>query len=190
MSIIKIIDNVVSLEIFKLAQEEFSKGIWGFNNANNSIDPNVSFGAKEYCDKVNKLLSEKRLNESNIIYNLWTSINSQMEIEKNYKNILKRINFNCGPPLYDQGIHQDDEVTFSKNITIVYFVHPQWDFLWGGELLIFDKSKENVTGGTFPIPNRAVVFPSYLPHRAVAVTRISPSMRISIAFQCQFDHKL
>ena len=106
------------------------------------------------------------------------------------KKILKRINFNCGPPLYDQGIHQDDEVTFSKNITIVYFVHPQWDFLWGGELLIFDKSKENVTGGTFPIPNRAVVFPSYLPHRAVAVTRISPSMRISIAFQCQFDHKL
>ena len=190
MSIIRIVDNAAEDAIFKLAHEEVSKGIWSFSNDSGKMDTNVGFGASDYCNHVNKLISEKKLNESNVIYNLWNSINSKICVEKMYKNELKRIHLNCGPPLHDQTVHQDDEVTFSKDITIIYFIHPTWDYTWGGEFLVYDISRSRVTGGSFPIPNRAVVIPSYLPHRGVAVSRISPFMRISIAFQCNFNNTL
>ena len=190
MSILKIIDNVVSPEIFKLSHEELSKGIWRFSNNSNNSDTNTGFGASDFCEKINNLILENKFNQSNVLFNLWNSINNVVQIEKNYKNKLKRIHLNCGPPLYDHTIHQDDEVTFSKNITIVYFIHPIWDISWGGELLVYDMLRSSVTGGVFPMPNRAVVFPSYLPHRGVAVSRISPLMRISIAFQCDYDNSL
>jgi len=190
MSILKIIDNVVSPEIFEISQQELSKGIWKFSNNSGNMDTNVSFGADDFCVKINNLILENKLNQSNIIYNLWNSVNNVVQIEKNYKNKLNRIHLNCGPPLYDQTVHQDDEVTFSKNITIVYFIHPRWDTSWGGELLVYDISQSRVIGGSYPTPNRAVIFPSYLPHRGVAVSRISPLMRISIAFQCQYDNSL
>jgi len=190
MSFIKILDNTLPIEMFNIVHEEFGKGIWGFSNRSQSGDINTSFAADEFCRKVNELISEKRFNESNVVYNLWNLINSKLEIEKNYKNSLHRIWLNGGPPLFDQTIHEDSEDTYSKDLTIIYFLHSKWELLWGGELLIYDVSKTRVTGGTFPLPNRAVVFPSYLPHRGVAVSRISPVMRISIAFQCKYDNTL
>jgi hypothetical protein len=191
MSIIEIVDNTVPQEMFELSYEKvFSKGIWDFSNNSEHGDINTSFGANSYSLEINKLLEEGKLNESNVIFNLWNSINDKIKVEDKYKNNLKRIHFNCGPPLYDQFIHQDNKVTFSKNITIVYFAHPIWDISWGGELLVYDMLKTTVTAGVFPVPNRAVVFPSYLPHRGVAVSRICPAMRISIAFQCTFNNTL
>ena len=190
MSIIKIIDDIVPQEIFELSCKQFKKGIWDFSNGSSPQDINIGFGADEYASKINKLLAENKLNQENILFNLWNSINEQIKVEDNYKNTLKKIHFNCGPPLFDQTIHEDDAVTFSKNITIVYFVHPVWDISWGGELLVYDTLRTTITGGAFPMPNRAVIFPSYLPHRGVAVSRICPKIRISIAFQCAFNNTL
>jgi|TARA_R100000030_G_scaffold92125_1_gene77576 SM-20-related protein len=190
MSIIKIIDNVAPPEIFTLVVEELKKGIWTFDNSSIPEDINNSFGASDYTNKINSLLEKNEFNKSNIFFNLWNSINDKINIEKNYKNTLKRIHLNGGPPLFDQTIHQDDMATFSRNITIVFFAHEEWNISWGGELLVYDMLKTTVTAGAFPRPNRAVIFPSYLPHRGVAVSRICPTMRISVAFQCTFNNTL
>ena len=193
MSMLKIRDNVADIKIWELAQKELLKGIWEFTNSSFVSDSNTGFGAWHYGAPINKLISENRFNESHILYNLWNSINSKVEIEKNYKNTLHRLYFNGGVPLYDQTIHQDDEddgVVYSKNLTLVYFLHTIWDISWGGELVIYDETKKRITGGSFPIPNRAVIFPSYLPHRGVAVSRTCPRMRISIAFQCKYNNTL
>ena len=190
MSILRIIDDVVPQEIFTLATKEFDKGIWKFNNSSYVSDTNVGFGAADYTNEINLLIKKNEFNKSNVLFNLWNSINDKVKVEGNYKNILERVHLNCGPPLFDQTIHQDDIVTFSKNITIVYFLHSTWDTSWGGELLVYDEAMKRVTAGVIPLPNRAVVFPSYIPHRGVAVSRICPIMRISIAFQCTFNNTL
>ena len=57
-------------------------------------------------------------------------------------------------------------------------------------MLVYDEAMQRITTGVIPFPNRAVVFPSYIPHRGVAVSRICPIMRISIAFQCAFNNTL
>ena len=79
---------------------------------------------------------------------------------------------------------------FSKNITIVYFAHDRWDTSWGGEILLYDFAKSRILDGAPPLPNRLVIFPSYLPHRGVQVSRMCPIMRVSIAFQCKFDNTI
>tara|TARA_R100001509_G_C4872341_1_gene217193 strand:+ start:20 stop:592 length:573 start_codon:yes stop_codon:yes gene_type:complete len=190
MSIIKIIDNVASPEIFALVAEELSKGIWKFDNSARPGDINMSFGAGDYDNEINSLLEKNEFNKSNIFFNLWNSINDKVDIENNYKNSLARVHLNGGTPLFDQTIHQDDVATFSKDITIVYFAHREWDVSWGGELLVYDTSMTTVTAGAFPMPNRVVILPSYLPHRGVTVSRICPAMRISVAFQCTFNNAL
>ena len=153
MSIIKIIDNVASPEIFALVAEELSKGIWKFDNSARPGDINMSFGAGDYDNEINSLLEKNEFNKSNIFFNLWNSINDKVDIENNYKNSLARVHLNGGTPLFDQTIHQ-------------------------------------VTAGAFPMPNRVVILPSYLPHRGVTVSRICPAMRISVAFQCTFNNAL
>jgi SM-20-related protein len=190
MSIHRIIDNVVPQEIFKLAVEEINKGIWTFNNNSFTTDVNTSFGTGDYTKKINLLIKKNEFSKSNVIFNLWNSINSKVKIEDNFKNTLKRVHLNCNPPLYDQTVHQDDTVTFSKDVTVVCFLHPTWNTSWGGEMLIYDEAMQRVTTGVIPFPNRAVVFPSYIPHRGVAVSRTCPIMRISIAFQCSFNNIL
>ena len=185
---ITIMDNVVPTEIFKMAHQEVNKDIWSFSNMSTGQDLNVGFSAPIYCGEVNKLISEDKFNESNIMYNLWNSINSKLDVEKNYNNKLGRIFLNGGPPLSDQTVHRDDQVTYSKNITIVFFLHDRWEVAWGGELLLYDISHSRVTGGVFPMPNRAADFYSYLPHRGAPVSRICPIMRISIAFQCVLNN--
>ena len=111
-------------------------------------------------------------------------------IEENYKNVLDRVFFNANYPLSEQTVHQDDTATFSKNITIVYFAHDRWDTSWGGEILLYDFAKTRILDGAPPLPNRLVIFPSYLPHRGVQVSRMCPIMRVSIAFQCKFDNTI
>ena len=190
MTILKVIDNAAPEEIFTLASQECSKGIWQFNNNSFEEDTNLGFGASDYTKEINSSIKKGEFNKANIIYNLWSAINSKVKVEDNFKNTLKRVHINCGPPLYDQAWHQDDTSVFSKDITIVHFLHSTWNIAWGGEMIIFDEALKRVTSGVIPFPNRAAVFPSYLPHRGVAVSRVCPVMRISIAFQCTFNNTL
>ena len=119
MTILKVIDNAAPEEIFTLASQECSKGIWQFNNNSFEGDTNLGFGASDYTKEINSLIKKGEFNKANIIYNLWSAINSKVKVEDNFKNTLKRIHINCGPPLYDQAWHQDDTSVFSKDITIV-----------------------------------------------------------------------
>ena len=79
---------------------------------------------------------------------------------------------------------------YNKDITIVLFLHNEWKIEWGGEFILYDSSHSIITGGAFPMPNRAVAFPSYLYHKGATVSRISPLMRISVAFQCTHDNDI
>tara|TARA_R100001594_G_scaffold147493_1_gene200601 strand:- start:8709 stop:9284 length:576 start_codon:yes stop_codon:yes gene_type:complete len=191
MSFVRVVDNVASKEIFDLASKHFQKSIWGLNNYSSVNDTNAGLGATDYCEEVNKLISENRFNESNILYNLWLEVNKKFNMEKNFKNELWKIHLNLGLPLTDQTIHQDDIMsTFSKDMTIVYFLNETWHENYGGELVVFDTSRTRITAGSFPVPNRACLFESYLPHRGVTISRICPIARISIAFQCKYNNTL
>tara|TARA_R100001086_G_scaffold109194_1_gene55373 strand:+ start:1597 stop:2181 length:585 start_codon:yes stop_codon:yes gene_type:complete len=193
MSFLYLADNVVPKEIFNLAHQEIYYGsIWTMTNTSHIGDTNNGFGAIGYCEKINKSIREGKFNEMHIMFNLWNAINSKVKIEKKFKNVLKKVHINCGPPLFDQTVHTDEEdnIAFSKDITVLFFIHELWNHGWGGEFLLYDLEKTKVIAGTFPMPNRVAVFEAYLPHRGVTVSRICPIMRVSVAFQCEFDNTL
>jgi|TARA_R110002020_G_scaffold427466_3_gene636842 Rps23 Pro-64 3,4-dihydroxylase Tpa1-like proline 4-hydroxylase len=190
MSLLIIKDNVVDEAIFKLAHEEVNKGIWEFKNKSHDEDLNYGWTAFSYQEKINKLITEGRFNESNIMFNLWKNVEERFQVKKIYNQKLGRIHFNAGPPLADQTSHKDTYDAYNKDITIVLFLHNEWKIEWGGEFILYDSSHSIITGGAFPMPNRAVAFPSYLYHKGATVSRISPLMRISVAFQCTHDNDI
>ena len=84
-------DNIAPPEIFKLVTDEIHKGIWSFSNRSSGSDMNASFGANDYQVSLNSAIAQDKFNEFNIIYNLWHSINSHVNIKENYKNNLHRV---------------------------------------------------------------------------------------------------
>ena len=107
MSLLIIKDNVVDEAIFKLAHEEVNKGIWEFKNYSHDGDLNYGWSAFSYQQKINKLITEGRFNESNIMFNLWKNVEERFQVKKIYNQKLGRIHFNAGPPLADQTAHKD-----------------------------------------------------------------------------------
>ncbi len=67
-------------------------------------------------------------------------------------------------------------------VTILYFVTPEWETNWGGEILFFQEDKE-VEGGFSYKPNRMMIFPSNKPHRVATVSSSAKMPRISIALK-------
>jgi|TARA_R100001143_G_C3328953_1_gene118475 Rps23 Pro-64 3,4-dihydroxylase Tpa1-like proline 4-hydroxylase len=198
MSFLYMGDNIIPPEMLSIAYEKFHNGpIWSLTNRSVPSDNNTSFGAQQYWmvkefEDVNKSIAEKKFNESNIIFNLWNFINKSIEVEKRFKCSLHKVHLNGNPPLYDQGVHSDSsqENLCTNDITIVCFLNTEWKMEWGGELVLYDPTKLRVIDGTFPVPGRVAAFHATIPHRGVMVSRLCPVMRISVAFQCEFDNSL
>jgi Rps23 Pro-64 3,4-dihydroxylase Tpa1-like proline 4-hydroxylase len=67
-------------------------------------------------------------------------------------------------------------------LTALYFVTPEWEVNWGGELLFFSNDKEIESGLTYK-PNRMIIFPSNTPHKVCTVSSSAKSPRLSLAFK-------
>jgi SM-20-related protein len=78
-------------------------------------------------------------------------------------------------------VHTDSKT--EHNYTFVYYAHSQWKSNWGGELVIYSKTADEVLACVEPKPGRLVVFPGNLPHVARGPSRICPALRVSIVFK-------
>lgn len=78
-------------------------------------------------------------------------------------------------------VHLDskDDSTF----TLVYYPHEKWLPDWGGETVFFNKDKTDIIGCVYPKPNRAILFPGTIPHVARGVSRICPTLRVTLMFK-------
>jgi hypothetical protein len=75
--------------------------------------------------------------------------------------------------------HRDYER--SNVYTLVYFVNPIWDVNWGGNLVFFDESTQNIHNEPFE-PNKAVLFPSNTLHYGSEPTNLCLDVRVTVAF--------
>lgn len=91
---------------------------------------------------------------------------------------LIRINTNIQYFGMESSFHVDS--VKRKSWSFVYFVGPQWDTTWGGELCVHTDTKDYQY---IPyIPNTAVLFPAHLEHIGYSPNRLSNKPRLSIAF--------
>lgn len=79
-------------------------------------------------------------------------------------------------------VHRDssDPVSYW---TTVYFAHSRWNVNWGGELVFFDDSEDEIVHSVYPRPGRIIIFPGFLRHCARGVSRECPDLRISIVIK-------
>jgi len=77
-------------------------------------------------------------------------------------------------------IHQDD--TREGTYTLLYYPMPVWHDDWEGETLYRDRTGEVILT-VKPVPNRAVLFDSRIPHMGRAPSRAYGGLRVTVAFK-------
>ncbi|WP_268225302.1 2OG-Fe(II) oxygenase [Sinomicrobium oceani] len=80
--------------------------------------------------------------------------------------------------------HRDCEVD-EKDVTILYYVNPFWDYKWGGETIFYKKKESYVA--VLPKPGRFVIFPGNVEHKAGVPNIQAKGARLSLAFKYKLN---
>ena len=67
--------------------------------------------------------------------------------------------------------------------TIIYYPAERWSPNWGGETIFYNKEETDLVGAVYPKPGRLLMFSGVVPHRAGGVSRICPTLRITLMFK-------
>lgn len=78
--------------------------------------------------------------------------------------------------------HFDDDR--EDTYTLLNYILPTYDMEWGGQTVFIDKYKRDLS--LLPMPNRAVLFPSRMVHKAQPFNDPRAPMRVSLAYKLQF----
>lgn len=193
---IQVIDNLIP--------DSIRNDVWECIKLNNETT-GWKFGAFSTMEFMEEQFWKMKIyRSSNIqsIMNLFDFINSKkfggrLEIELIEENKGDNMSY---PNIYINGqtanqegtIHQDN--VDENALTILYYPillnhDPSnyfWDIHWGGETLFYNDKKDEIIKSVLPKPNRLVIFPGSIPHRASAPTKYmgSDQLRISLAFKC------
>jgi len=68
------------------------------------------------------------------------------------------------------------------NFTTILYVNPIWKPEWAGETVFFDEHQD-IVQAVMPKPGRMVTFDNRIMHAARGVTRICPSIRVTLMFK-------
>lgn len=77
--------------------------------------------------------------------------------------------------------HSDSD--FKDDLTILYYVNPEWSITYGGETVFLSDSRDEIIRSVIPKAGRLVVFNSAIPHCPRVHNRIGPNHRFTIAFK-------
>lgn len=75
--------------------------------------------------------------------------------------------------------HTDSKRT--EDLTLVVYLNKRWERAWGGETMVYKGNK--IEHAEIPVYNNAVAFPGNAWHVARGVTRICPSLRLTLMFK-------
>ncbi|WP_339429366.1 2OG-Fe(II) oxygenase [Pseudomonas taetrolens] len=81
----------------------------------------------------------------------------------------------------DTIIHRDNKV--HPGLTVIVFCNEYWPTSWGGELVFYDDSKENIIKAVLPKSRRVVVFDGRIPHAARSPSVKCDQVRMTLAFK-------
>ena len=105
------------------------------------------------------------------------------EIEENLDTNFEliRVYFNGMNFGQNAQFHFDDDR--KDTYTLLSYILPIYNMEWGGQTVFIDKDKKDMS--TLPIPNRAVLFPSRIIHKAQPFNDPTAPMRVSLAYKLQ-----
>ena len=81
----------------------------------------------------------------------------------------------------DTIIHRDNKVY--PGLTIIVFCNEYWSTSWGGELIFYDDTKNNIIKAVLPKSRRVVVFDGRIPHAARSPSVKCEQVRMTLAFK-------
>lgn len=85
-------------------------------------------------------------------------------------------------------IHRDNKKE-NPSQTAVLFAHGYWPALWGGELVFFNHTRDEIVKAVRPAPKRLVIFDGRIPHAVKMPAAICDRMRLSIAFKTYMNRE-
>lgn len=81
----------------------------------------------------------------------------------------------------DTIIHRDNKAR--SGLTMVVFCNEHWSTSWGGELVFYDDTKENIIKAVLPKSRRVVIFDGSIPHSARSPSVKCDLVRMTLAFK-------
>lgn len=99
----------------------------------------------------------------------------------NYETTLLGIYANGQTFGQDTSIHRDNKA--NPGLTMIVFCNEHWPTSWGGELVFYDDSKENIIKSVLPKSRRVVVFDGRIPHAARSPSLTCDQVRMTLAFK-------
>jgi len=176
---IKIIDNF-------LPEEEYDDLIKSYSNlslnygwkSNKNTDPHGHWNyniSKTGPDNLANITSRlpKKINE------IWEHVKNKEIMVDNHALLRCYIN---GHTYGNEGYFHTDSKR-NDEVTIVIYLCDKWNLDWAGETCFSDEKMESIIFAASPKKNRAVVFPSNLPHCARAVSRKFLGLRKTLMFK-------
>jgi len=81
----------------------------------------------------------------------------------------------------DTIIHRDNKT--HSGLTVIVFGNEYWPTSWGGELVFYDDTKQNIIKAVLPKSRRVVIFDGRIPHAARSPSVKCDQVRMTLAFK-------
>jgi Rps23 Pro-64 3,4-dihydroxylase Tpa1-like proline 4-hydroxylase len=169
-------DEFLTLEEYEKVATEFNDSVWEFKGMSKDSPESRMIWYKEMegCAYTRSLFKQK----------IESFTGKKIITERLYAN--GQAHGQCG------NIHKDvpDEQKTGHYGTIVYYIHPEWKPIYGGNLFFTNEEETAVTGTFFPKTNSALMFDSRMKHCALEPTVYCTEQRISLAMKFKFKTPL
>ncbi len=116
-------------------------------------------------------ISDIKLFNTDVLEEIKKTLNLDFDLDRVYFN-----GMNFGQ---NAQFHFDD--TEEDMFTFLSYVLPVYDMEWGGQTVFVDGYKRDLS--ILPVPNRAVIFPSRIVHKAQPFSDATAPMRVSLAYK-------
>lgn len=187
---ITVVENLLNAQEQRAIYRFLSTGGWGYGWRSHSGEGAQSFWHKHFAGALGDTIEQgaRHKGSSNacevelaakapLLHVFW----EQLARTALKGHILQRCYANGLPYGSDGATHTDSLEPGA--CTAVYYPHEVWDSDWGGETILFNQDKDDILAAIYPKPNRLLLFPGFVHHVARGVSRICPTMRITLMFK-------
>jgi len=180
---IRVIDDFLNEDEEREINRHLKGEVWRYNWPNYEALPFIRpcwhvFIAGKGRPQGQSSLEELRDNEA---WRFLSGVWERFLLLHNFKITLLGVYANGQTFGQDTIIHRDNKVY--PGLTLIVFCNEYWPTSWGGELVFYDDSKENIIKAVLPKSRRVVVFDGRIPHAARSPSVKCDQVRMTLAFK-------
>lgn len=178
---IEIFDDFIDIDTVDKMYKKILNSNWVIHHSHAALKDNLIFA--------HDLISDKYFTET-LFEKVLSKTGGDYKIDRVYAN--GQYFGMPGKPHSDSSRTENNE---SNCLTFLIYINPIWDFLWGGQTFFFNRYHifsdgrcktvilNDDTRVIYPIPGRAIVFPSEIMHYAESPSKDCFDFRITVAYK-------